>query len=193
MVLSKILFFILSSLLLINAFLTISVKNSIYSTLFLILSFLMATGLLFLLEIEFLALIFIIIYVGAISVLFLFVILMLNLKISNSTKDFIKYFPLLNFIGFIFLIELFIIIKDNYNSNPYNESFLINVNTNWFDKIDSLSDIEILGQILYTHYIIQFLLAGIILLIAVLGSIAITITKKSKNFRTQNSFRQISR
>ena len=104
MLLSKILFFIFSSLLLINAFLTISVKNSIYSALFLILTFLMATGLLFLLEIEFLALIFVIIYVGAISVLFLFVILMLNLKITNATKDFFKYFPLLNFIGLIFLI-----------------------------------------------------------------------------------------
>ena len=193
MLLSKILFFIFSSLLLINAFLTISVKNSIYSALFLILTFLMATGLLFLLEIEFLALIFVIIYVGAISVLFLFVILMLNLKITNATKDFFKYFPLLNFIGLIFLIELFLIINENYQINPYENSFLVNISINWLDKIDAISDIEVLGQILYTHYIIQFLLAGSILLIAVLGSVALTITKKSKNYRTQNSFRQISR
>ena len=89
----NILFYLFSIILLFSSFMVITVKNSIYAVLFLVLSFIAASGLLLLLKCEFLALMFIIIYVGAIAVLFLFVVMMLDLKITSYKKDILKYFP----------------------------------------------------------------------------------------------------
>jgi len=188
-----ILFYFFSGILLFSSLMIIVVKNAIYSILFLVLSFVMATGLLFLLESEFISLIFIVIYVGAIAVLFLFVIMMLNIKVTNSVKDLLKYFPIGNFLGFVFLIEILLIIFESFNTNPYKNNFLFNFYTNWFEKIDSISDIESLGQILYTYYVPQFLIAGIILLIAVIGSVILTLSHKNVKIKKQDTFRQVSR
>ena len=188
-----ILFYFFSGILLFSSLMIIVVKNAIYSILFLVLSFVMATSLLFLLESEFMSLIFIVIYVGAIAVLFLFVIMMLNIKVTNSVKDLLKYFPIGNFLGFVFLIEILLIIFESFNTNPYKNNFLFNFYTNWFEKIDSISDIESLGQILYTYYVPQFLIAGIILLIAVIGSVILTLSHKNIEVKKQDTFRQVSR
>lgn len=193
MSLNLMLFYFFSIILLFSSFMIIVVKNAIYSILFLVLSFIMATGLLFLLESEFISLIFIVIYVGAIAVLFLFVIMMLNIKVINSTKDLLKYFPIGNFLGFVFFIEILLVIFESFNTNPYKNNFLFNFYTNWFDKIDCISDIEALGQILYTYYVPQFLIAGIILLIAVIGSVILTLNNKNIKVKKQETFRQISR
>ena len=193
MSLNLMLFYFFSIILLFSSFMIIVVKNAIYSILFLVLSFIMATGLLFLLESEFISLIFIVIYVGAIAVLFLFVIMMLNIKVINSTKDLLKYFPIGNFLGFVFFIEILLVIFESFNTNPYKNNFLFNFYTNWFDKIDCISDIEALGQILYTYYVPQFLIAGIILLISVIGSVILTLNNKNIKVKKQETFRQISR
>jgi len=193
MSLDTILFYFFSGMLLFSSLMIIVVKNAIYSILFLVLSFVMATGLLFLLESEFMSLIFIVIYVGAIAVLFLFVIMMLNIKVTNSVKDLLKYFPIGNFLKFIFLIEILLIIFESFNTNPYKNNFLFNFYTNWFEKVDSISDIESLGQILYTYYVPQFLIAGIILLIAVIGSVILTLSHKNIEVKNQDTFRQVSR
>lgn len=187
------LFYFFSGILLLSSLLIIIEINSIYSILLLVLSFVLATGLLFLLESEFMALIFIIIYVGAISVLFLFVIIMLNIKVTSSMKDIIKYFPIGNFLGIVFLIELFLIIFDNYQNNFYKNSFLFNFYTNWFYKIDYITDLKALGQILYTFYVPQFLIAGAVLLIAVIGAVVLTLSPKNIHIKHQESFRQVSR
>lgn len=191
--LNSILFYIFSILLLSNSLLAIFINNAIYSVLFLILSFLMSVSLLFLLESEFMGLIFIVIYVGAIAVLFLFVIMMLNIKIQNSVKDIIKYFPIANFLGFVFGIEILLIVFEQFNINPYNNSDLFNYNINWYEKIDSSTDIESLGQILYTFYVPQFLIAGFILLIAIMGAVALTLNYVKINVKTQDNFRQVTR
>jgi NADH-quinone oxidoreductase subunit J len=196
MSLNMILFYLFSSILLLSAFMVITVENTVYSVLFLVLCFVMAASLLFLLETEFMSLIFIIIYVGAISVLFLFVIMMLNIKIINPIKDILKYFPIGYFLGVIFFVEILFIIFENYKYNPYANNFLYNYNINWFNKIDSITDIEALGQILYTYYIPQFLISGSILLLAVIGSVILTLTYKDidkKDEKKQDTFRQISR
>jgi NADH-quinone oxidoreductase subunit J len=126
----------------------------------------LATSLLILLECKFMALIFIIISVNAISVLFLFVIIMLNFKTTNSLKDLVKYPPTNNFLVLIFSLELLIIIFENFKSNYYLNSMLLNFNISWFYKLDYITDLEALGQILYTHYVFQFLIVRMILLIA---------------------------
>jgi NADH-quinone oxidoreductase subunit J len=189
------LFLLFSFFLLLSALMVVVSKNSIYSVLFLVLSFISASSLLFLLESEFISLLFIIIYVGAIAVLFLFVVMMLDIKILNYSKDTLKYFPVGSFIGLIFLIEMFLGIYTNFKSNPYNESFLFNYHINWFDKIDSLTEIEAVGQILYTYYVLQFLIAGIILLLAVIGAVvlALNISSQSNKNKKQLVFKQVAR
>jgi NADH-quinone oxidoreductase subunit J len=156
--------------------------------------FALSTGLLLLLESEFMALIFVIIYIGAISVLFLFVILMLDLKNHNSFKKFYDYMPSINLLVLIFLFSFFVIIFDSFAKNYYINNFLFNFNTNWFYKIECMTDLNALGQILYTHYVVEFLILGMILLLAVIGAVSLTFNGNKKNsIFTQKTFRQVSR
>ena len=118
-------FYFFSFILIVSALMTILSQNSIYSVLFLVLSFVSSSSILFLLECEYISLIFIIIYVGAIAVLFLFVVMMLDVKTVYLAKDSLKYFPFGSFIGIVFLIEIVLIIPTTFESaNPYNVSFL---------------------------------------------------------------------
>jgi NADH-quinone oxidoreductase subunit J len=106
-------------------------QNSIYSVLFLVLSFVSSSSILFLLECEYISLIFIIIYVGAIAVLFLFVVMMLDIKTTELSKDSLKYFPFGAFLGIIFLIEILSVVSDIFEPiNPYNTNFLSNCYSN---------------------------------------------------------------
>ena len=187
------LLYLLSILLVLSSLLVICVSNTVYSVLFLILSFIASAGILFLLDCEFMALIFVVIYVGAIAILFLFVVMMLDIKITDSFKDTLKYFPISIFFCAIFLGELSLLLVDCFTSNPYQTSLENNLHYNWFEKIDSLTDIESLGQILYTHYIYHFLIAGVILLIGVVGAVILTINFETTDVRVQNTFRQVSR
>lgn len=170
------------------------INNSVYAVLFTIVSFLSAVCLLLLLESEFMALIFIVIYIGAIAVLFLFVVMMLNIKLTNSTKDIMKYFPISNFIGLFILIALSSSIFKMFPDNSYINSFLTNMYVNWLDKIDSFVDIQLIGQVMYTHYILQFLIAGFILLIAIIGASTLTLNFSQKtDSKLQKTFKQVSR
>ena len=189
---TNLLFYFFSLSLLISSFMVITVQNSVYSVLFLVLSFISSASLLFLLECEFIALLFIMIYVGAIAVLFLFVVMMLDTKVTSISRDILKYFPFGSFIGLIFLSEIFLFINEKFKNNPYLDSFLLNYYTNWFDNVDSLIEIETIGQILYTHYVLQFLIAGNILLLSVIGAVALTINTKN-SYKKQIIFKQLSR
>jgi len=118
-------FYFFSFILIVSALMTILSQNSIYSVLFLVLSFVSSSSILFLLECEYISLIFIIIYVGAIAVLFLFVVMMLDVKTVYLAKDSLKYFPFGSFIGIVFLIEILLIVPSTFEStNPYDASFL---------------------------------------------------------------------
>ena len=105
------LFYILSGIALISSIMVISARNPVHSVLFLILAFFNAAGLLILMEMEFLSLIFIVVYVGAIAVLFLFVVMMLNVKISEVEDEVLQYLPVGGTIGLIFLFLIFFIIE----------------------------------------------------------------------------------
>jgi NADH-quinone oxidoreductase subunit J len=187
------LFYLFSNILVFSSFMVIFVQNSVYSVLFLVLSFISAANLLFLVECEFIAFMFIIIYVGAIAVLFLFVVMMLDTKLVNITKDSLKYFPFGSFIGMVFLIELLILVQDSFKLNPYQNYDLLNFYVNWYDKIDAITEIEAIGQVLYTHYILQFLIAGNILLLVTVGVVVLTINTNTNNIKNQIIFKQLSR
>jgi NADH-quinone oxidoreductase subunit J len=187
-------FYFFSFILLTSSLLTVFSQNSIHSVLFLVLSFVSSASLLFLLECEYVSLIFIIIYVGAIAVLFLFVVMMLDVKTVYSTKDFLKYFPFGSFIGTIFLIEIFLVVPSIFEEfNPYHVSFLFNFYADWFNKLDCFSEIMAVGHILYTDYLVQFLLSGNILLLATLGPVVLVLSKPAKMSKFQVTFKQLSR
>jgi|688.fasta_scaffold01740_1 NADH:ubiquinone oxidoreductase subunit 6 (subunit J) len=188
--LALLLFF--SICILLNALFIVLGINSIYSIFLLVFLFTLSTGLLLLIECEFMALIFIIIYIGAISVLFLFIILMLDLK--TNIKKFYNYLPFINSIILIFLFSFLYLIIDNLTKNYYINTFLFNFNVNWFSKIECMTDLNALGQILYTHFLVQFLTLGLILLLAVIGAVTLTFNINKKNLIfNQSIFRQVSR
>ena len=191
----SILFYIFSSVLLLSSFMVITAQNAIYSVLFLVLSFLSSASLLFLLKCEFLSLIFILIYVGAIAILFLFVVMMLDLKTQTNKESSIKYFPFGFIIGSVFLTEIVLVISETFKENPYKTGFLSNFYTNWYDKLDMFTEIQSIGQVVYTQYVLQFLIAGNILLLATIASVVLTINTNtdSQTNKTQVIFKQLSR
>tara|TARA_E500000331_G_scaffold130367_1_gene127656 strand:+ start:224 stop:817 length:594 start_codon:yes stop_codon:yes gene_type:complete len=183
------LFYILSGIALISSIMVISARNPVHSVLFLILAFFNAAGLLILMEMEFLSLIFIVVYVGAIAVLFLFVVMMLNVKISEVEDEILQYLPVGGTIGLIFLFLIFFIIEGDFVSfNGQANSIYLD----WFQQVDVVSNIETLGQVLYTDYLVYFLLAGVILLVAMVGAIVLTMSTRT-SLRRQLIFQQVSR
>ena len=191
------LFFVFSIIFFISSLSIVLVNNSIYSVLFLVLSFVTSACLLFLLECEFISLLFIIIYVGAIAVLFLFVVMMLDVKIVESPKDLFKYLPIGSIVGIIFFLEISSVIYNSFPPSPYLTKpiglELLNQYFNWYYNIDILTDISSLGNILYTHYILQFLIAGFLLLLAVIGAVVLTMSNNTQKTKKQVFFKQISR
>jgi NADH-quinone oxidoreductase subunit J len=195
---ANLLFYSFSILLVFNAFMVIISKSPIFSLLFLVASFIFSSFLLFLLKCEFLALIFITIYVGAIAVLFLFAVMMLESKHVNLSRNAIKYFP----IGFIFGGILYFFFFDkiisffgsNFSYN-YSNNFYLNKFQNWYDLTDSTNDIEVLGQILYSSsFVLNVLVAGLVLLAVLIGVVYLTSNyKKEKTINEQAIFKQLAR
>ena len=187
-------FYFFSSVLLTSSLMVILSQNSIYSVLFLVLSFISSSSLLFLLECEYISLVFIIIYVGAIAVLFLFVVMMLDIKTAYLAKDSLKYFPFGSFLGVIFLIEILIVVPGIFESiNPYSTSFLFNSYSDWVNKLDYFTEIISIGHLLYTDYVIQFLLSGNILLLATIGPVTLVLVRTIETTKKQITFKQLSR
>ena len=187
-------FYFFSCVLLISSIMIIFSQNSIYSVLFLVLSFVSSSSILFLIECEYISLIFIIIYVGAIAVLFLFVVMMLDIKTIFLAKDSLKYFPFGSFLGIVFLTEILVILPTLFDStNPYSANFLSNCYSDWFSKLDYFTEIISIGHILYTDYVIQFLLSGNILLLATIGPVASVLVRSIETAKNQIIFKQLSR
>ena len=189
----NLLFFFFSISLLLSSLAVVITNNSIFSVLFLVLSFLLSSILLILLECEFLALMLVIIYVGAVAILFLFVLMMLEAKLKNLNKGILLYFPFGLFLNFIFLVILLDSVSNNFTHNTYLNNFLYNNYCSWYSMIDSLMDIEVFGHILYTHFILQFLVVGFILFLALVGVVFLTVNPIYKNYKTQTVFYQLSR
>lgn len=190
----QILHLILCSLLCTCGFIMSVSKNPIEAVLFLILSFCLAAGISFIFHAEFLGLIFIIVYVGAIAVLFLFVIMMLNIKnpeLENQNKK--NWIQIIAFLFCFFILIYYfdiqltqVLFYDSENVRLYEHS------TNYLLLIDDLSNIDVMGQWLFNYYLICFLIAGIVLLIALIGAIVLTL-KFNNEVTTQLVNRQLAR
>jgi len=178
------LFFIVSIIIITSSLLVILSKNPIHSVLFLILVF-FNTSILFLFSnAEFLAMILLIVNIGAVAVLFLFVVMMLDINITKQRQTFLNYLPIGLFIGFIILMELiYVVSQSNVNFVKTNSSY-INISN------QILENTKIIGNILYTDYFLLFQLSGIILLVAMIGAIYLTLRKR-KGIKKQNIYKQI--
>ncbi len=183
----------LSILIFVTASMIILAKNPVHSILFLVIVFVCTTGLLILLGAEFVGMLFLVVYVGAITVLFLFVVMMLNIKIVELNERFIRYLPIGAFLGIIFLLEIFFLIDKNFATQNFNtqDSYFL-VTNDFLSNISSLVNIEQIGLILYTKFVYLFLLGGMILLIAMLGAIVLTLNQKLKNKR-QDYYQQTNK
>jgi len=186
--------YFMCAVLLVSASMVIISKNSLHSVLFLVTSFLSSSMLLFLFDNEFLALFFLTIYLGAIAILFLFVVMMLDIKYRELQTSRL-YFPVGVLIGSTVLIEVHGAFSKVFSKNTNVNGSDHNVYLNWYDNLDSLPDLYVFGQIFYTHYVLQILMAGLILYIAVIGVSFLTVKSAfSKNKkREQSIFRQLSR
>ena len=178
------LFSIVSIIIITSSLLVVISKNPIHSVLFLILVF-FNTSILFLFSnAEFLAMVILIVYIGAVAVLFLFVIMMLDINITKLRQTFLNYLPIGLFVGFIILLELFYVVSQS----KLNFAQTSSIDNNISDQI--LDNTKIIGNILYTDYFLLFQISGIILLVAMIGAIFLTIRKR-EGIKKQNIYKQI--
>jgi len=164
-------FYLFSALAVASAVMVISSRNPVHSVLFLILCFFNGAGLFILLGAEFLAMILIVVYVGAVAVLFLFVVMMLDVDFVELRQDMLNYLPVGGAIGLIVLAEL-ALVAGSWVIDPAS------IKTIASPAPGGVSNTEALGRILYTDYIYYFQAAGLILLVAMIGAIVLTLRHK---------------
>ena len=173
------------------AIIVIRARNPIHSVIFLILVFCNAAGLLLLLGVEFLAIIFLVVYVGAIAVLFLFVVMILQIKLSDIEDELFQYLPIGALVGVLFLIETYFVLSQDFTPLMKRQQISL-LYLDWRLKLDVLTNLQVLGQILYTHYLLYFLLAGAVLLVAIIAAISLTMIIQQTSKR-QQLYSQLSR
>lgn len=178
-------FYFFSSITLFSALMVIAVKNTVHAVFFLILAFVSTSALFILIGAEFVGMILLIVYVGAVAVLFLFVVMMLEGNFKNIKQGFLQYLPFGFFIGSVVLLELIIVI----GAWKYKSDFITTSEIS-YDK--NITNTEQIGQLLYTDYFLPFQLSGLILLVAMIGAILLTYNRRS-NMKRQSVLKQIIR
>ncbi|MEI2386115.1 NADH-quinone oxidoreductase subunit J [Breoghania sp. JC706] len=187
MILHAFFFYLFAAVTVASAFMVISSRNPVHSVLFLILAFFNSAGLFLMLGAEFLALILIVVYVGAVAVLFLFVVMMLDVDFVELRQGFLQYLPIGALVGIILLIELLVVLG-GWSISPD----IIATPTTPIPALSELSNTEAIGSVLYTRYIFFFQIAGLVLLVAMIGAIVLTLRHKAYAKR-QNISEQVGR
>ncbi|CAA9334228.1 MAG: NADH-ubiquinone oxidoreductase chain J [uncultured Microvirga sp.] len=164
-------FYLFSGIAIASAFMVIASRNPVYSVLFLILAFVNAAGLFLMMGAEFLAMILVVVYVGAVAVLFLFVVMMLDVDFAELREGFLQFLPIGSLIGVVFLIEL-ILVVGSWSLDPA----LIQSPTGApLPQAGEMTNTAAIGRVLYTQYFFFFQAAGLILLVAMIGAIVLTL------------------
>ena len=187
MILPALCFYIFSAVTIASAVMVISSRNPVHSVLFLILAFLNAAGLFVLMGAEFLAMILAIVYVGAVAVLFMFVVMMLDIDFSQAREGVLQYLPIGGAIGLVLLVELGFLVAAR-SVTEEGGPLMVSLP----DKTAEVTNTEALGQLLYTNYFYLFQAAGIILLIAMVGAIVLTLRQR-EGVRRQKIGAQVAR
>jgi NADH-quinone oxidoreductase subunit J len=174
MILGALFFYLFSAVAIASAVMVIGARNPVHSVLFLILAFFNAAGLFIILGAEFLAMILVVVYVGAVAVLFLFVVMMLDVDFVELRQGVLTYLPIGGLVGVVLLAELLVVLGGWAFSPNLAQSIVVPI-----PGVGGMSNTAALGQILYTRYIFFFQSAGIILLVAMVGAIVLTLRHKS--------------
>jgi NADH-quinone oxidoreductase subunit J len=182
MIIHALFFYLFAGVCVAAAVMVIAARNPVHSVLFLILAFVNAAGLFVLLGAEFLAMILIVVYVGAVAVLFLFVVMMLDVDFAELRQGFLNYLPVGALVGAVLLAELLIVVG----------AWAIGPGVAKAAAVPNVSNTEALGLVLYTRYVYFFEAAGVILLVAMIGAIVMTLQHKP-GVKRQNIAEQVAR
>ncbi len=173
-------FYFLSFVLIASGLSVITSRNPVTAALSLVLAFFNAAGIWILLQAEFLAIALVLVYVGAVMVLFLFVVMMLDINFDKLREGFWDYLPMAGFIGVLMMVEMVLV----FQTKKFNLS-------SFSDPISNISNTEMIGNTLYSNYVLPFELASVILLIAIVSAIALTLRDR-KDSKKINSADQIA-
>ncbi len=166
-------FFVLSFVLIASGLSVITSRNPVTAALSLVLAFFNAAGIWLLLQAEFLAIALVLVYVGAVMVLFLFVVMMLDINLDKLREGFWDYLPMAGFIGILMMVEMVMVFKTKqFNLSPLAEI------------LPNSSNTELIGNTLYSDYVLPFELASVVLLIAIVSAIALTLRDRKDSKKT---------
>jgi NADH-quinone oxidoreductase subunit J len=187
MIIASLFFYLFAGVCVASAFMVIAARNPVHSVLYLILAFVNAAGLFVMMGAEFLAMILIVVYVGAVAVLFLFVVMMLDVDFAELRQGFLNYLPVGALVGLVVLVELLLVVF-TWAIGPGVPKAI----TAPILPISSVTNTQALGLVLYTRYIYFFQAAGLVLLVAMIGAIVLTLRHKP-NVKRQNVAAQVAR
>jgi NADH-quinone oxidoreductase subunit J len=187
MIVTALFFYLFAGICLASAVMVVASKNPVHSVLFLILAFFNAAGLFVLMGAEFLAMILVVVYVGAVAVLFLFVVMMLDVDFAEFRKGSSDYLPLGGLIGLIVLVELLLVLGGWAFGVGVPKAIVSPI-----PPVQDMTNTEALGRILYTRYVYFFQAAGLVLLVAMIGAIVLTLRHKV-GVKRQNIADQVAR
>ena len=185
MILPALFFYLFATVCIASAVMVVAAKNPVHSVLWLILAFFNAAGLFLTLGAEFLAMLLVIVYVGAVAVLFLFVVMMLDVDFAELRQGFLQYLPIGVLIGVVFLAELLLVLGSWAIGPGLPQAISAPTPTN-------ITNTEALGRVLYTQYVYYFQASGVVLLVAMIGAIVLTLRHKP-NVKRQNIAEQNAR
>ncbi len=185
MIAHAIIFYFLSTITILSTIMVIASRNTVHSVFFLILDFVSAACLFIMLGAEFVGMILLIVYVGAVAVLFLFVVMMLEGNFEKIKQGFLQYLPIGFFIGIVIFLELIVVIGGwQYKSEFIGTSKII------YDANET--NTEQLGKLIYTDFFLPFQISGVVLLVAMIGAILLTFRRRT-NMKRQDMVKQSSR
>jgi NADH-quinone oxidoreductase subunit J len=187
MILGTLFFYIFAAVIIASAVMVVGSRNPVHSVLFLILAFFNAAGLFVILGAEFLAMILVVVYVGAVAVLFLFVVMMLDVDFVELRQGVLTYLPIGALVGVVLLAELLVVLAGWAFAPTAVHSIVVPI-----PNIAQMSNTAALGEILYTRYVFFFQSAGVVLLVAMIGAIVLTLRHKP-NVKRQSISEQVNR
>jgi len=180
MTFEQFIFYIFATVTVASAIGVVTMRNPVYAALFLILAFFTSAATWILLEAEFLGVVLVLVYVGAVMVLFLFVIMMLDINIDPLREGFIRYLPVGILVAVIVAAEIIIVLSSDTFNMAIPEPMPL-----------SYSNTKALGEILYTEYVYPFELAAVILVVAIIAAISLTMRKRKDTTKRQNPSEQV--
>lgn len=175
-------FYLLAAIAVAAAFMVVAARNPVHSVMFLILTFFSAAGLFILMGAEFIALLLVMVYVGAVAVLFLFVVMMLDVDFVELKQGFLQYLPIGAVVALVLLLEMVLV----------GAAYFSGAETGVVERNPDTSNLEAIGQVLYTDYAFFFEAAGFVLLVAMIGAIVLT-HRQREGVRKQNIADQVAR